>query len=463
MSADARDLSAWQELRASGRLGSFVLLCLGVWLHAADSFLAATTMPPAVAEIGGLAFISWTLALYQLAGIVAGAGVAVAARRFGMRRVLVAGAASYALGCAASAIAPDMAVMLAGRLVQGAGGGAMIALTYVATQRLFPERLWTRLMAIVSAIWGASSLVGPLIGGAFADAGLWRGAFWAFAAQAAALAGAAAVALRGLPPGDVAGSASGRWPWHPLGVLSAGVLLIAFSGAASNVAAAAALGLGGCALLVAAARIDALGPVRLMPTALLRPRGRAGAGLLMALLLAAGATAFSAYGPLLTETLFGISTLKAGALLAAESVTWTVATLGFAGADPRWDRTLIRAGATAITAGGAGLAAFTPGGPLGLVLASLMVQGAGFGICWPFVVRRIVQLAPAGERDISASATSTLQRIGYAVGASAAGVVANASGIGAAPEADVAWWVMASSVPVLLAGCVGAWRFTRPT
>jgi hypothetical protein len=49
------------------------VLCLGVWLHAADSLLAATVMPSAVAEIGGVAFIYWTVALYQLGSIVAGA------------------------------------------------------------------------------------------------------------------------------------------------------------------------------------------------------------------------------------------------------------------------------------------------------------------------------------------------------------------------------------------------------
>lgn len=46
------------------------VLCLGVWLHAADSLLAATVMPSAVAEIGGLAFIYWAVALYQLGSIL---------------------------------------------------------------------------------------------------------------------------------------------------------------------------------------------------------------------------------------------------------------------------------------------------------------------------------------------------------------------------------------------------------
>ena len=57
-----------------------------------------------------------------------------------------------------------------------------MALSYVAVARLFPERLMPRLLALVSAGWGVSALCGPLIGGAFASMGWWRGGFWAFAA-----------------------------------------------------------------------------------------------------------------------------------------------------------------------------------------------------------------------------------------------------------------------------------------
>ncbi|MGH7188818.1 MAG: MFS transporter, partial [Acetobacteraceae bacterium] len=259
----------WRELRATGRLVSFVVLCLGVWLHAADSFLAATTMPAAVQEIGGVAFINWAIALYLLGAIVSGAAVGVMARRLGLRNLLIVAAVVYALGCAVSALAPDIGVLLVGRLIQGTGGGVMIALTYVATQCLFPEHLWVRLMAIVSAIWGASSLCGPMIGGAFADAGLWRGAFWAFGAQAVLLIVAALVFLRDLPAERREASS---WPWPPLLVLALGTLAIAAAGDAGTWRMSALLGLIGVAALYGAARIDRARAIRVMPVELLRPR-----------------------------------------------------------------------------------------------------------------------------------------------------------------------------------------------
>ena len=65
-----------------------------------------------------------------------------------------------------------MPVLLAGRTVQGLGGGALVALVFVAQDRFFPNRLVPRIMACLSVIWMASALCGPLIGGAFATAGL---------------------------------------------------------------------------------------------------------------------------------------------------------------------------------------------------------------------------------------------------------------------------------------------------
>jgi hypothetical protein len=63
---------AWKGLWISGLLGRFVLLCLGVWLHAADTLVTATVTPAIVDEIGGIAYVSWTILLYQIGAIVAG-------------------------------------------------------------------------------------------------------------------------------------------------------------------------------------------------------------------------------------------------------------------------------------------------------------------------------------------------------------------------------------------------------
>src|SRR3954447_14292935 len=91
---------ASHELWASGQLGRFVLLCLGVWLHAADSLLTATLVPAIVDEIGGVAYVGWTISLYQIGAIVAGATAAMLCQRLGIKRVSVIAAGVYGSGCA---------------------------------------------------------------------------------------------------------------------------------------------------------------------------------------------------------------------------------------------------------------------------------------------------------------------------------------------------------------------------
>ena len=90
---------------------------------------------------------------------------------------------------------------------------------------------------------------------------------------------------------------------------------------------------------------------------------------------------------------------------------------------------LIMTGGALMIAGGiAGFAYAVPAGSIPAILFCALLQGGGFGIVWPFASRRIIAAAREGERDIAASAFSTLQRMGYAIGAALAGIIANANG-----------------------------------
>lgn len=141
-------------------------------------------------------------------------------------------------------------------------------------------------------------------------------------------------------------------------------------------------------------------------------------------------------------------------------------TLATSGLSPRAEPHLIRGGATMIAAGGAGLAAFVAVGPPPLILLSVLFQGLGFGICWPFVVRRILVAAEPGDGDLAASSASSTQRIGYALGSSASGIAANAAGLGQGASVAAAhaagYSILASFLPVLAIGTAAAWRLTRP-
>ena len=70
-----------------------------------------------------------------------------------------------------------MGWIVAGRFVQGFGGGLIAGVAYVLVRSTFPEAAWTRAISLLSGMWSVSILVGPLVGGVFARYGHWRGAF----------------------------------------------------------------------------------------------------------------------------------------------------------------------------------------------------------------------------------------------------------------------------------------------
>ncbi|MFI5012950.1 MAG: MFS transporter [Hyphomicrobiales bacterium] len=455
---------ARRNLWASVPLGRFVLLCMGVWLHAADSLVTATIVPAMVDEIGGVAYVGWTISLYQIGAIVAGAATAMLCRRIGVKRVLVTAALLYGFGCAIAATAPNMAILVGARLVQGIGGGMLISLSYVAIQQSFTEHLWGRLFGVVALIWGAGSLLGPLIGGVFAGLGAWRWAFWFFAVQAGALAAMASVLLPAHRTGEETG---GNWPWLPLLMLSAATLMIAEAGVAEGIAASILGCSAGMGLLYAAARLDRRSRSRLLPALTLDLHQPVGAGLLMVFALSAATTGFWAYGPLILKIMFGTSPLVSGYILAGEALAWSAATMAVSSTPLSAGRMLIRTGAGLVAVGAAGLAVAVPSGSLAGMVVCVLMQGLGFGVCWPSIVHRTVRLSGRGEGALAAAAPGTVQRIGYGVGAAAAGIAANASGLAdgmsVAGAQAASFWVFAGFIPVLVVGMAGAWRFTRET
>ena len=313
-------------------------------------------------------------------------------------------------------------------------------------------------------MWGVSALVGPLVGGALASIGLWRGAFWAFAAQGLVLAMLTPV-LVAPPPTER--TVREVLPGRQLLMLSVGVLAFSLAGVQGDVRLMVALGLLGLATLWAVLRIEARAAQRLFPPTPFDATDAWGPGYLVVLTLATATVSFTVYGPLLMVTLFGVLPVTAGFILAIESVAWTLAAIAVARAPVEREAILIRCGVITITAGVVGLALTMPIGPAWALVPWAILQGAGFGLCWASLLRRIVAAVPAAERERASSAMPTLQMIGYAIGAAAGGMVANGLGlVDGAPEAvvrSVAFWVFAAFLPLALVGVRAAWRFSAST
>lgn len=458
--ATSEPASGWRDLITGGRLSRFALVCAGTWLNAADELMTATIMPSVARDIGGYAWFGWAVATFLLGSILGGATAGRLSARQGLKHALAIGGGVYALGCAVSALSPAIGWFLFGRFLQGLGGGWVMGLCYISVSALFPQNLWTRVFGALSGVWGAATLFSPLIGGLFAEAGFWRGAFWLFAVQGLGFIAAAWALVQDNPS---AGEASeGAPPYRQVLVLAIAVAAIGAAGlwpTAALVAASAVLGLAAFGLFL---RLDRGAPNHLLPRAAADPATAVGAGLLMVFSLQAATTSFSVYGSALLQMLHHARPILAGYILGGMAFAWTGAALIVAGRSA--DRLLIRLGAVVITLGLTGLALTVPHQSLVLVALSAMAQGGGFGLAWSFTTARIIAGAPEAERAFASSSMPTAQMIGAAVGAAAAGAIANLLGFGHATGAESAgkagFWLFAGFIPLALVGCLAAWRLT---
>src|SRR5580658_5538919 len=213
----------WRDLVSPALAPRAALVVLGVWLNAADALVTATIMPSVARDLGGAAYYGWAVAFYLTGSILAGASTGQLSHRLGLRTAMIIAAAAYAAGYALSAGSPTIETFLLGRIVQGMGAGWLVGFCYVAIGVVFPEALWARMFGATAGVWGIASILGPFIGGAFAAASFWRGAFWMFAAQGAlfAIACLALVPARRVDPGDLRPIA-----WRTLSLLAAAIVLI---------------------------------------------------------------------------------------------------------------------------------------------------------------------------------------------------------------------------------------------
>ena len=254
-------------------------------------------------------------------------------------------------------------------------------------------------------------------------------------------------------------------PFVRLFVLAAAVLGVAMAGAEVDGIRSPILGVGSLVLLGVFLRIDGAKPEsRMFPARPFDIRQPVGAGLVFVFTGAAASMSFLVYGPFLLETLYGITPLAAGYVVALESVGWGVAAIVFAGAGENTERWLIRLGAATVAFGVLGFAVFMPTGPLWTIFPWAIAQGAGFGMMWGFVVRRVVAASAPSERDVASSSMPTTQQLGFAFGAAGAGIVANTVGfdgeLSTAMAKQVGFWVFAAFVPLAVFANIAAWKLT---
>jgi MFS family permease len=425
----------WRDLYRDGRAIFSLLVFLGAALYALQILVIAIIMPTVVADIGGAEVYTWAALLYTVGAIVGSASVGPVWSLLGRRRGCVAGALVLLAGTIGCGLAPDMAWLVVARAVQGFAAGLVVGGTMALVRALFEPGLRTRVLALYQGTWMVAQLLGPVVGGVFAEIGWWRGSFWSMVPIIVVFA---VLAWFKLPDAESAADTDGRntrLPVLRLTLLSSGVMCVALAGPVDSVAGRIVLIATGIALVGLTFRLDRQAENRLYPARAVSLVGPVGLALWILFVVGMVQTSVTLFLPLLLQVVHGVSPLFVSFVSMTVSAGWTVGTFVVTGWTGARERLALGIGPALMLAGVAGvtLTAQWPG--LVVLTLAAFILGFGIGTHNVHLIARTMAAATKGEEGITSSAMPSFRGLGTAFGAAGSGMLATAAGLGDAAVA----------------------------
>lgn len=401
-------------------------MMLSTGLVAIDSTVIATAVQSIVDAIGGFSEFPWLFSVYLLASAVTVPVYAKLADTIGRKPIMLWGISAFLLGSILAAFAWNMPALIAFRAIQGLGAGAVLpmAITMVGDMYTLEER--ARVQGYMASVWAIAAVVGPTLGGIFAQLHMWRGIFliniplcllagWMIWSRfeekverrthridyAGAVLFTAALTL--LILGVLQGG--NGWAWtspQSLGVFGAGALiLVAF-------------------LLVERRAAEPILPFHLLSRRLLLATN------LLGFCVGAALIGLTEYVPTFLSVTTGATPIAAGLALGALTIGWPVAATLAGRAYLRFGfrRTTI-VGGVVLVLGTSSLALSTFAPHILLVAALCFVIGAGFGFSAVTSLVAAQSSVAWEERGVVTGTQMLFRSVGQSLGAAVLGAVAN--------------------------------------
>ncbi|UYM23644.1 MDR family MFS transporter [Streptomyces albus] len=161
-----------------GVLVSIGALLLGMLLAGLDQTIVATALPTIVSDLGGLDHLSWVVTAYLLAATAATPLWGKLGDQYGRKKLFQTAIAIFLAGSVLCGVAQDMPQLIGFRALQGLGGGGLMVLSMAIVGDLVPPRERGRYQGLFGAVFGATSVLGPLLGGIFTEHLSWRWVFY---------------------------------------------------------------------------------------------------------------------------------------------------------------------------------------------------------------------------------------------------------------------------------------------
>jgi MFS family permease len=403
-------------------------LVLTITFVASEALAVVTVMPVVAKDLGGLSLYGWVFSGFMLGSVVGIVAAGREADRRGPAVPFVAGVVLFGSGLAIAGLAPSMPVLVAGRILQGVGAGAVPAVAYATIGRSLPEALRARMMAVLSTAWVAPGLAGPAVSAEVARLFGWRWVFLGLLPVVAVAGGIAIPALIRLGPPAASQAKEHRFTDGLRTAAGATMVLAGLSLAAGSGAIPA-----GLALIAAGGLVGLPALRRLVP-----PGTLAGWPGLPATIASRGLLTFTffgadAYVTLTVTALRHRSPVVAGIAVTGATVAWTAGAWMQARLSGSWEgRRLVRAGLAVVLAGIAGMMVLVlvPSVPVAEGLAAWTVAGLGMGLAYAPLSLMMLQKALPGHEGQASASLNLADVLGTAIGIGAGGaaVAATAGG-----------------------------------
>jgi EmrB/QacA subfamily drug resistance transporter len=424
------------HLSDRARRNVLIGLMLTMALVAMDTTVVATAIPSIVQDLGGFSQFTWIFSIYVLVQAVTIPIYGKLADLYGRKPILLFGVLIFIIGSILSGLAWNMFALIAFRGLQGIGAGAIQPVVTTVAGDLYTVKERARIQGWLSSVWGIAGVVGPAIGGFFAQYLTWRWIFyiniplgalavfviWKFLHEDVErkhhkidYSGSIllAVGLGALIFGVLEGGV--RWPWFSRPI----VIIFVTS----------------LAVMIAFVIQERRAAEPTVPLWVYSKRVLIGANLATASLgfLSIGLTTFL---PTFAQGVLGISALFAGFVLSAMSISWPIAS-AFSG------RVYLRIGFRDTALIGSLICAtaaisfylMPESVPVWVVVLISFLIGSGFGFLSTSLIVGVQSLIDWNRRGVVTGANLFSRQLGQALGAAIYGSIANAVLLGKLDDA----------------------------
>ncbi|NNH06058.1 MFS transporter [Cellulomonas fimi] len=424
-------------------------------LVAIDATILATAVPTIVGELGGFETFPWLFSVYLLTQAVSVPIYSKLADTVGRLPVVLVGIGLFLLGSVLCGFAWSMPALVVARAVQGLGAGAVQPMAITIAGDIYTVAERAKAQAYIAAVWAASSVVGPTLGGLFSEYASWRWIFWV---NVPLCVWAAWLLVRHLR--ESVARTTHRIDWTGGALLTVGLTLLVLGllegGHAwpwVSVPGLGSLGLA-AALLGAFVLVERRAVEPVLPLWVFRRRLLV-AALLVGLAVGAVLVGLSSYVPTFLEALLDASPIVSGLTLAALTLGWPISASQSGRLYLRFGfRATALAGAALVLVGTVALVVVATRPSVLAVGACCFVVGAGMGLAASPTLIAAQASVGWGDRGVVTGANAFARSLGSAVGVAVLGAVVNGLMHGTDATSDPARFQHA--VTVGLVGVVAA-------